>query len=45
MEIKDKYLDQMESGIDRFMNWVAIPAAVFLMILLAVTQVMLAMAE
>ena len=45
MEIRDEYLDEMESGIDRFMNWVVIPAAVFLMILLVVGQIMLAMAE
>lgn len=42
MEIKDEYLDEMESGIDRFMNWVVIPVAVFLMILAVVAQVMMA---
>ena len=42
MEIRDEYLDEMESGIDRFMNWVVIPVAVFLMILLVVAQVMMA---
>ena len=45
MEIRDEYLDEIESGIDRFMNWVAIPVAVFLMILLVVGQIMLAMAR
>ena len=44
MKIRDEYLDKMESGIDRFMNWVVIPAAVFLMILLVVSQVMMVMA-
>lgn len=44
MKIRDEYLDKMESGIDRFMNWVVIPAAVFLIILAVVAQVMLAMA-
>ena len=42
MEIKDEYLDKIESGIDRFMSWVVIPAAVFLMILAVVAQVMMA---
>lgn len=45
MEIRDEYIDKMESGIDRFMNWVVIPVAVFLMILLVVAQVMMAMAK
>ncbi|MDY6789702.1 MAG: hypothetical protein SWH54_00355 [Thermodesulfobacteriota bacterium] len=44
MEIRDDYLDKIESGIDRFMNWVVIPVAAFLFILLVVAQVMLAMA-
>lgn len=42
MEIRDEYLDKIESGIDRFMDWVVIPVAVFLMILAVVAQVMLA---
>jgi|GEM_PF-6195768 len=44
MQISDEYLDKIESGIDRFMNWVVIPVAVFLMILAVVAQVMMAMA-
>ncbi len=45
MEIRDEYFDEIESGIDRFMNWVVIPAAVFLMVLLVVSQIMLAIGK
>lgn len=45
MEIKDEYLDKIESGIDRFMNWVVIPLCAFGLILLVAVQVMMAMAE
>jgi hypothetical protein len=44
VEIRDEYLDKIESGVDRFMDWVVIPAAVFLMILMVAAQIMLAMA-
>ncbi len=45
MEIKDEYLDEIESGIDRFMNWVVIPLCAFGLILLVVMQVMLAIGK
>ena len=45
MEIRDEYLEKIERGIDRFINWVVVPFCAFGLIVFVVHLIMLAMAR